>query len=90
VAAVDTLQEALAPIADAQTEGGAFFDFRVEGRWGGTISGDEISADLGTCRCGQSGPSVFPDIVRYANLADGDKTTCAGTMDAYARSFVGE
>jgi hypothetical protein len=33
---------------------------------------------------------VFPDIVRFANLTDGDKITCAGTMDAYVRGFVNE
>jgi len=28
---------------------------------------------------------VGPEIVRYADLAGGDKISCAGTIDAYVR-----
>ena len=62
----------------------AFFDLSLDGRWGGVISGDRVDADFGTCRCGQAGPTIGPDIVRYADLG-GDKISCAGTIDAYVR-----
>jgi hypothetical protein len=63
----------------------AFYDFSIEGRWGGVISGDKVSADYGVCACGHQGPTVGPDIVRYADLESGDKLSCSGTMDAYMR-----
>jgi len=86
---LDEPGEAPAPISDGQAEGrAAFFDFSIDGRWGGTISGDRIRADFGVCPCGRPGPTVLPDIVRYANLVDADKITCAGTMDAYVRGFI--
>jgi hypothetical protein len=87
---LDEPGERLAPIApDGRVEGrAAFFDFTVDGRWGGTISGDKVTADFGPCPCGQPGATVHPDITRFANLADGDKITCAGTMDAYVRGII--
>jgi len=87
---LDEPAEALAPMADDGTVEGraAFFDFTVDGRWGGTISGDHIRAHFGVCDCGRDGPTVFRTIERFANKADGDKITCAGTMDAYVRGFV--
>jgi hypothetical protein len=88
---LDEPGESLAPVSDGQAEGrAAFFDFSVDGRWGGTISGDRIRADFGGCPCGRPGTTVFPEIVRYASLGDGDKITCAGTMDAYVRGLVEE
>jgi hypothetical protein len=88
---LDEPGEQLAPITDGQVEGrAAYFDFSVDARWGGIISGDKIRADYTGCPCGRPGTTVFPDIVRFANLVDGDKITCAGTMDAYVRGFVNE
>ncbi|WP_166904422.1 hypothetical protein [Mycobacterium sp. DL440] len=63
---------------------GAFFDLSLDGRWGGIISGDRIDADFGVCECGHQGPTIGPDITRYADLG-GDKITCSGTIDAYVR-----
>ncbi|WP_326600265.1 hypothetical protein [Rhodococcus sp. PD04] len=68
----------------------AFVDTTVDGRWGGTISGDRITVDLGTCPCGRPGETVLPNIVRYSDLGEDDKITCAGTMDAYVRGLSGE
>ncbi|MGI5330215.1 hypothetical protein [Actinomadura nitritigenes] len=81
--------ESFAEASDGQAEGrAAFFDTTVDGRWGGTISGDRIRADLTGCPCGRPGPTVFDEITRYSDLPDGDKITCAGTIDAYVRGFV--
>jgi hypothetical protein len=86
---LDKNGEALAPLSDGQVEGrAAFFDFSVDGRWGGTISGDKIFADFGACPCGKAGATIVDDITRYKDLPDGDKITCAGTMDAYVRGFI--
>ncbi|MFD4511353.1 hypothetical protein ACFWPQ_50510 [Streptomyces sp. NPDC058464] len=86
---LDKEGESLAPVSDGQVEGrAAFFDMTVDGRWGGTISGDKIIADLGVCPCGRPGSTVFDEITRYSDLPDGDKITCAGTMDAYVRGFI--
>lgn len=63
---------------------GAFFDLSLDGRWGGVISGDRIDVDFGACACGHQGPTIGPDIARYADLG-GDKITCSGTIDAYVR-----
>jgi hypothetical protein len=88
---LDEPGEALAQPSDGQVEGrAAFFDLTVDARWGGTMSGDHIRADLRGCPCGRPGASIFPDIVRYANKVDGDKITCAGTMDAYVRGLIEE
>jgi len=86
---LDKAGEALVPQSDGQAEGrAAFFDFTVDGRWGGTISGDKIMAEFRRCRCGRPGPTIVDEISRYADLPDGDKITCAGTMDAYVRGFI--
>ena len=66
----------------------AFFDLSLDGRWGGVISGDRISLDLGPCACGQAGPSIRDDIARYADLEGDDKIGCAGTVDAYVRGVA--
>jgi hypothetical protein len=87
---LDEPAELLVPVGDDGTVEGraAFFDFTVDGRWGGTISGDHVHVDFKDCSCGAPGPTVARNIERFANKADGDKITCAGTMDAYVRGFV--
>jgi hypothetical protein len=65
-----------------------FFDLSLDGRWGGVISGDRVDVDFSLCECGHHGPAIAQDIVRYADLAGGDKITCAGTIDAYVRGEV--
>jgi hypothetical protein len=89
VLVLDDAGEQLAAVSDGEAEGrAAFFDFTLDGRWGGTISGDRVRVAVGACACGRPGPTVAADIERYANLADGDKVTCAGAMDAYVRGIV--
>jgi hypothetical protein len=82
----------LAPAVDGMAEGrAAFFDFTVDGRWGGTITGDKVQVDYGgSCPCGWQGITVLNSISRFSDLKDDDKITCAGTMDAYVRGFVEE
>lgn len=88
---LDRAGESLAPVSDGQVEGrAAFFDVTADGRWGGIMSGDHVRADLGQCPCGRLGHTVFDEITRYADLPDGDKITCAGTIDAYVRGFADE
>ena len=46
--------DALLPHAGGEVEGrAAFFDLSLDGRWGGVITGDKISLDLGPVRLRQ-------------------------------------
>jgi hypothetical protein len=75
--------------AGGEVEGrAAFFDLSLDGRWGGVITGDKISLSYDPCACGQKGPSIRDDIVRYADLKGDDKIGCAGTVDAYVRGVA--
>jgi hypothetical protein len=79
----------LLPITGGEHEGrAAFFDLSLDGRWGGVISGDQISIDFSPCACGAKGPSIRDNIVRYADLEGDDKIGCAGTVDAYVRGVA--
>ena len=71
---------------DGPTEGRfAFFDVALEGRWGGLVSGDHVTADLG----GESPAVLDGTINRYTDLEGGDdKLTCAGTIDAFVRGSM--
>lgn len=85
---LDRTGDALIPPEDREQQGRAgFFDLSLDGRWGGVISGDRISVRYGKCDCGHQGPTVGDDVTRYADLGDGDKITCAGTIDAYVRGI---
>ncbi|MEV2218488.1 hypothetical protein AB0E01_01235 [Nocardia vinacea] len=78
----------LLPHESGEIEGrAAFFDLSLDGRWGGIITGDKIALDVGPCACGNNGPSVRNDIVRYADIKGDDKIGCAGTVDAYVRGL---
>jgi hypothetical protein len=79
----------LLPVAGTgEVEGRAgFFDRSIDGRWNGVISGDKISLTYDRCASGSPSPSIRDDITRYADLAGGDKITCAGTADAYVRGI---
>ena len=83
---LDKTGDNLLPLTTGEYEGrAAFFDLSLDGRWGGVISGDRVSIDLGPCACGAKGPSIRDNIVRYADLEGDDKIGCAGTVDAYVR-----
>jgi hypothetical protein len=86
---LDKTGDNLLPRAKGEYEGrAAFFDLSLDGRWGGVISGDKISIDFSPCACGNKGPSVRDNIVRYADLEGDDKIGCAGTVDAYVRGVA--
>ncbi|UGQ11195.1 hypothetical protein LO772_31065 [Yinghuangia sp. ASG 101] len=90
----DTGDKALGP-EDAGPDGlvrgrFAFLDLAHEGRWGGIITGDAVTADFsGQCACGRSGPTLLDDIRRFAQPGEDDKIGCAGTIDAYIRGAIG-
>ena len=78
----------LVPHTEGELEGRAgFFDLALDGRWGGVITGDKVSLDLGPCACGNAGPTIRDDIARFADLEGDDKIGCAGTVDAYVRGL---
>ncbi len=83
---LDDAGERLAGPLAGEVEGrAAFFDLSHDGRWGGLISSDKVSVDHGSCACGHQGPTIADSILRYSDLAGGDKISCAGTIDAYVR-----
>jgi hypothetical protein len=86
---LDSSGEQLLDTHEGEVEGrAAFLDLAIEGRWGGVISGDKIRVDYGKCACGRQGPTINSDIVRYKDLPEGDKITCAGSIDAYVRGVA--
>jgi hypothetical protein len=67
----------------------AFLDLMLGGRWGGLITGDKVTADLGErCPCGRSGPTILDTITRYAQPGEDDHIGCAGTIDGYIRGAL--
>jgi hypothetical protein len=68
----------------------AYWDPVWDGHWGGTISGDWITADYGRCSCGRPGPTVADSIRRAKDVigVDDDKISCAGAIEAYVRGAI--
>jgi hypothetical protein len=67
----------------------AFFDLGSETRWGGFITGDEITVDWETrCPCGQSSAWAEDNIQRYSLKRGGDdKINCAATEGAHKEAM---
>lgn len=65
----------------------AFIDLLVEGRWGGLVTGDQVTIDVSPAEPGIKTP-VIRQIDRYKDLPGDDKATCAGTIDAYVRGAL--
>jgi hypothetical protein len=83
---LDAGGEELLDSGDGEIEGrAAFMDLSIEGRWGGIISGDKVNISFAKCPCGHQGPTVGREIMRFSDLPDGDKISCAGSIDAYVR-----
>ncbi len=62
------------------------------GRWGGIVTGDQVTANYNQCVCGRSGPTIEDSVVRYSELSAGgdDKLTCGGTIEEYIRGIASE
>jgi hypothetical protein len=68
-------------------------DLTFQERWGGILSGDEVTMTFGTCACGLEGPHLDATIRRYGENEGGDdKITCAGAPEAHdnALAFLAE
>lgn len=63
----------------------AFLDLAVDGRWGGVITGDRVTADFST----PNFSIALDSITRYSTAEGGDdRLTCAGTIDTYVRGIM--
>lgn len=67
----------------------AFFDLSAESRWGGFISGDEITVNWDDfCPCGRQSHFIEGTIERYSEKQGGDdKITCAATESAHREAM---
>jgi hypothetical protein len=63
----------------------AFFDLSAQTRWGGFVTGDQITVEWDhLCECGRTSAYVVGGIERYSDLKGGDdKITCAATESAH-------
>jgi hypothetical protein len=68
----------------------AYWDPVWDGHWGGTITGDWITADYGRCPCGRPGPTAEDSVRRAKDVIgiDDDKISCAGAVEAYVRGAI--
>jgi len=68
-------------------------DLAYRQRWGGVLSGDEVTMTFGRCACGRDGPFIEESVRRYSEKEGGDdKITCAGAPEAHdnALAFLAE
>ena len=67
----------------------AFFDLAAETRWGGFISGDEITVNWeDECPCGRKSQFIEGTIERYSDKRGGDdKISCAATENAHKEAM---
>ena len=67
----------------------AFFDLGADARWGGFITGDEITIEWDApCPCGRPGRYLVDGIQRYSEKSGGDdKITCAATEDSHREAM---
>lgn len=75
------------PRTGTQTGRYGFIDLACQLRWGGFLSGDEVTlhwGDSNPCGCGRMGAYSEPDIRRYSEGDGGDdKITCAGATGVH-------
>ena len=69
------------PRSGRQTGRAAFFDLGADTRWGGFITGDEVTIEWDKpCECGRTSRYAIGPIQRYSDINGGDdKITCAAT-----------
>lgn len=67
----------------------AFFDLGADTRWGGFITGDEITIEWDApCPCGRPSRYVAGPIRRYSEMNGGDdKITCAATESSHREAM---
>jgi len=69
----------------------AFFDLLPDARWGGFVTGDEVTISWDKpCDCGRTGPYVHAKIQRFSDKKDfsgEEKINCAAAPDAYAEAL---
>nr|WP_248324786.1 hypothetical protein [Caballeronia sp. Sq4a] len=77
------------PRAGRVTGRAAFFDLGADARWGGFITGDEITIDWDEpCACGRPARYVVGPIQRYSEKNGGDdKITCAATESSHQEAM---
>jgi hypothetical protein len=77
------------PRSGRATGRAAFFDLGAETRWGGFITGDEITVDWDApCPCGRPSRYVAAPIQRYSEKNGGDdKITCAATEASHREAM---
>ncbi|MET0988603.1 MAG: hypothetical protein ABW034_24690 [Steroidobacteraceae bacterium] len=67
----------------------AFYDLLANSRWGGFITGDQITINWdGGCPCGAKSAYIEEPIQRYSDKRGGDdKITCAATPEAHQEAM---
>ncbi len=77
------------PRTGRQTGRAAFFDVGAETRWGGFITGDEITVNWDDeCPCGRMSAFIEGGIQRFSEKQGGDdKITCAATQSAHEEAM---
>jgi hypothetical protein len=79
------------PRNNVQTGRYGFIDIAIQTRWGGFLTGDEITIDWGDkspCACGRRGAYIKGEIRRYSDREGGDdKITCAGAPAVHDRAL---
>ncbi|WP_371227900.1 hypothetical protein ACAW63_19555 [Pseudomonas sp. QE6] len=77
------------PRSGRQTGRAAFFDLGAELRWGGFITGDEVTVEWDApCPCGRHSRYVVGPVQRYSEKNGGDdKITCAASEQAHREAM---
>jgi len=80
-----------APSPRQGTHTGRFgvIDLGVRQRWGGVLSGDEVTMTFGQCACGRASPHIADTVRRFSEKEGGDdKITCAGAPEAHENAMA--
>lgn len=80
------------PRAGTVTGRFAFYDLLMDTRWGGFVTGDEVTMEWDKpCPCGQSHPYILKGSIRRfsekKNDAGEEKLSCAAAPEAYAEAL---
>lgn len=64
-------------------------DLALRQRWGGVLSGDEVTMTFGGCDCGRASPHIADTVRRFgADEGGDDKITCAGAPEAHENAMA--